>query len=243
MAMNRKCPRCGCDVIEGKNGYGCSGYKEGCKFIIWKRAKSGMMSKTKITKGLVKKLLKSEWIDEERNGELTGRKRTVNEVHIKRLYSEKKDVKYTGDVYLTDEGKDSEYGASFGLARVTDDGPEILGKCPRCGKDVIEINLGYGCTGFKDGCKFTIWKNSKQKFLADVTFTKTDAKRFLAGKPTRKSKLTDKKGNKFSAEIVMDERPDNPFGPAFRVVEGTIEVKDGDPSIIKIDTVIYYMNP
>ncbi len=32
-------------------------------------------------------------------------------------------------------------------------------------------------------------------------------------------------------------RPDNPFGPAFRVVEGTIEVKEGDLSAIKIDTV------
>ena len=35
----------------------------------------------------------------------------------------------------------------------------------------------------------------------------------------------------------MDERPDNLFGPAFRILEGTIEVKDGDPNDIKIDTV------
>ena len=225
------------NIIEGKNAYGCSNWKDGCKFTIWKKAKSGMMSKTKVTKGVVRKLLKSEWVDEIKNGQTTGRKRTEAEVHIKRLYSEAKDKKYTGDVYLTDGGQGSEFGASFGLARITNDGPEVLGKCPRCGKDVIEIAQGYGCTGFKDGCKFTIWKNSKQKFLAGVTFTKTDAKRFLAGKPTHKSKLIDKKGNKFAADIIMDERPDNPFGPAFRVVEGTIEVKDGDPSLIKIDTV------
>ncbi|MCQ2553642.1 MAG: DNA topoisomerase [Clostridia bacterium] len=232
-----KCPRCGSDVIEGKFAYGCSGYKDGCKFVIWKKAKSGMMSKTKVTKGLVKKLLKSNWIDEERDGQLTGRKRTETEVHIKRLYSEAKDKKYTGDVYLTDEGNESQYGASFGLARFTNDGPEVLGKCPRCGEDVIEYDNMYGCTGFKHGCKFAIWKSQKQKFLADVSFTKTDAKRFLAGKTTKKSRLLDKKGQKFSAEILMDERADNPFGPAFRVVEGTIEVKDADPSIIKIDTV------
>lgn len=232
-----KCPRCGKDVIEGKYGYGCSGYKDGCNFVIWKRAKSGMMSKTKITKGLVRKLLKSEWTDEERDGKLTGRKRTIVEVHIKKLYSEKKDAKYTGDVYLADEGPDSKYGAVFGLARFTDDGPEVLGKCPRCGKDVIEGERGYSCTGFRDGCRFTIWKNSRQKFLAGVTFTKTDAKRFLKGQPTRKSKLVDKKGRKFAARVIMDERADNPYGPAFRVLEGTIEVKEGDPAEIKIDTV------
>ena len=237
-----KCPRCGSDVIEGKNGYGCSGYKDGCRFIIWKKSKSGMMSKTKVTKGLVKKLLAGGWTDEmikDENGieKPSGKKRTVTEVHIKRLYSESKDRKYTGDIYLTDDGPQSQYGAGFRLARITNDGPEVLGKCPRCGKDIIEIKNGYGCTGFKDGCKFTIWKNSKQKFLSGVSFTKTDAKRFLAGKPTRKSRLIDKKGNKFAAQIIMDETPDNPFGPAFRIVEGTIEVKDGDPAMIKVDTV------
>lgn len=232
-----KCPRCSRDVIEGKHGYGCSGYKDGCNFVIWKKAKSGMMSKVKITKGVVRKLLKSEWIDEQRDGQKTGRKRTATEVHIKKIYSEKKDTTYTGDVYLVDEGKGSQYGAVFGLARFTDDGPEILGQCPRCGKDVIEGERGYGCTGFRSGCRFTIWKNSKQKFLSGVTFTKTDAKRFLKGNPTRKSKLVDKKGNKFAAQIVMDERADNPYGPAFRILEGTIEVKDGDPKSIKIETV------
>ena len=231
-----KCPRCGKDVIEGKSGYGCSGYADGCRFIIWKKAKSGMMSKAKVTRGMVRKLLKSSWTDDVRDGEATGKKRTETVVHVRRLYSEAKDKIYTGDVFLSDDAA-SLFGASFGLAAVTNDGPEILGKCPRCGKDVIEGKMAYGCTGFKDGCRFAIWKNQKQKMLANVSFTKTDAKRFLAGKPSRKSRLVDKKGQKFAAELIMEETPDNPFGPVFRVVENTIEVKDGDPSLIKIDTV------
>lgn len=238
-----KCPRCGRDVIEGKNGYGCTGYTEGCRFIIWKKAKSGMMSKTKITKGVVRTFLKSEWIDEMRapgpgqEAVPTGKKRTAASVHIKRLYQAAKDRIYTGDVYLRDDGPGSEYGASFGLDRVTDDGPEVLGKCPRCGRDVVENAKNYGCTGFMEGCGFTIWKEQKQRFLAKVKFTKTDVKRFLAGRPTKKSRLIDRKGNEFKAQLIMDERPDNPYGPVFRVVEGTIEVKEGDPSSIKIDTV------
>ncbi|MED4609543.1 DNA topoisomerase III, partial [Paenibacillus validus] len=32
------CPRPGCGghIIRGKRGYGCSAYKSGCKFVIWK---------------------------------------------------------------------------------------------------------------------------------------------------------------------------------------------------------------
>ena len=30
------CPRCGKPIIEGKKGYGCSGWKEGCPFVLWR---------------------------------------------------------------------------------------------------------------------------------------------------------------------------------------------------------------
>lgn len=33
---------------------------------------------------------------------------------------------------------------------------QVVGKCPLCGKDVVRNKFGYGCTGYKDGCKFTI---------------------------------------------------------------------------------------
>ncbi len=240
-----KCPRCGKDVIEGKNGYGCTGYSDGCRFMIWKQAKGGMMSRTKVTKALVKTLLKSAWIDDPRAAGHTPegaapqdtRKRTEKTVHIKKLYSAAKDRTYSGDVYLADDGPGSKYGASFMLDKVTDDGPEVLGKCPRCGCDVTESKNGYGCTGFAKGCRFMIWKKQKQKMLSKIEFTKTDAKRFLAGKPTKKSHLLDSKGQEFKAELIMEETPDNPFGPVFRVVEGTIETKDTDPSQIRTDTV------
>lgn len=216
-----KCPRCGADIIEGKNGYGCSGYKEGCKFVIWKKAKSGMMSKSKVTRGAVKKLLKSDWIPDTAEGAPCGRRRTVETVRMRRLYSKAKDKTYVGDVFLYDDGPDSPYGASFGLAGFSDEGPESLGKCPRCGKDVIETQKAFSCSGFKEGCKFAIWKNSKMKLLTNVTFTKTDAKKFLAGKTVTKSKLMDKKGNTFKAELRMEEEEGNPYGPVYRVVEGT----------------------
>ena len=40
-------------------------------------------------------------------------------------------------------------------------GTESLGKCPICGNDVIETERAFGCTNWKNGCKYTIWKDDK----------------------------------------------------------------------------------
>ena len=41
-----------------------------------------------------------------------------------------------------------------------------LGDCPRCGRPVIEGNRGYGCSGWRDGCPFVLWKEYKGGTLA-----------------------------------------------------------------------------
>lgn len=56
------CPWCGKPIVEGKKGYGCSGYREGCTFTIWKEGQHGVYkvlaaSKKKLTEAMVKKLL------------------------------------------------------------------------------------------------------------------------------------------------------------------------------------------
>ncbi len=33
---------------------------------------------------------------------------------------------------------------------------EAVGTCPVCGKDILKMKWGYGCSGYKEGCKFTI---------------------------------------------------------------------------------------
>lgn len=40
----------------------------------------------------------------------------------------------------------------------TDDGfaGDVIGTCPVCGKTVVKGRYGYGCLGYKDGCKFRI---------------------------------------------------------------------------------------
>ena len=53
-------------------------------------------------------------------------------------------VRYTGDVIRSDD------------AAAVD--PARLGDCPRCGRPVIEGKRGYGCSGWRDGCPFVLWR-------------------------------------------------------------------------------------
>lgn len=51
------CPFCGKPVIEGKKGYGCSAWKEGCTFVLWKEQKSHLLSPSQVRQLLQRKFL------------------------------------------------------------------------------------------------------------------------------------------------------------------------------------------
>lgn len=88
---------------------------------------------------------------------------------------------------------------------------EVLGKCPLCGNGVIEGQKGFGCSNWKNGCKFVIWKNDK--FLAAMKKkpTKTMVKTLLKNGVVTVKGLTSKKGNKFNANMRYEKNADNEF--------------------------------
>jgi DNA topoisomerase-3 len=88
---------------------------------------------------------------------------------------------------------------------------EVLGKCPLCGHGIIEGQKGFGCSNWKNGCKFVIWKNDK--FLASMKKkpTKTMVKSLLKNGVALVKGLTSKKGNKFDAYLRYEKNPDNEY--------------------------------
>ncbi len=46
---------------------------------------------------------------------------------------------------------------------------KVLGSCPNCGGNILENSKGYFCTNWKQGCKFTIWKNGLETYSAAIT--------------------------------------------------------------------------
>lgn len=46
---------------------------------------------------------------------------------------------------------------------------DSVGKCPKCGKDIANRKTFYGCTGYKEGCKFSLPSEFLTKKLAKQT--------------------------------------------------------------------------
>ena len=79
-----KCPRCGCEVYEGKQGYFCSNHD--CRFSIWKDNKYLLSRKVKLSPKMVESLL------------------SKGKVSIKGMWSEQKQKSYDGILVLDDTG-------------------------------------------------------------------------------------------------------------------------------------------
>jgi DNA topoisomerase-3 len=56
---------------------------------------------------------------------------------------------------------------------------ESVGQCKECGADIVETTKGFSCSKWRDGCKFTLWKNDKILSKYGKTMTKTVAKALL----------------------------------------------------------------
>lgn len=80
-------------------------------------------------------------------------------------------------------------------------GTESIGKCPVCGNDIIEGEKGFGCTNWKNGCKYTIWKNDKFIESMGKKVTKEMVKLLLKNGKVGFRNLKSKKGTLFSAYL------------------------------------------
>lgn len=79
-----------------------------------------------------------------------------------------------------------------------------LGKCPICGGDVLENSKSYYCAGWKNGCKFTLWKNSLERY--GVPMTDKLVKELLTDKTVKKIPVIKAQtGEKCTADIIYNK--------------------------------------
>lgn len=134
------CPLCQSPVIRGRTGYGCSQWKTGCKFVL-----PGELWGLEITPVLAREIL----------------------IHKRTLTPHP----------ITDEGKplfahlhfDKKGRPAYETtapAQKAAAGAETLGPCPCCGGDVVVGKKAYGCSNWKAGCRFVVWKTMAQKEIA-----------------------------------------------------------------------------
>ncbi|EGP5318144.1 type IA DNA topoisomerase [Enterococcus faecium] len=77
----------------------------------------------------------------------------------------------------------------------------VMGTCPKCQNSVVDKGKFYGCSCYKDGCKFTLPKRWSQKAL-----TKKNVQDLLSKRETSLIKgFKSKKGSNFSAKLTLND--------------------------------------
>lgn len=75
-----------------------------------------------------------------------------------------------------------------------------IGVCPFCNKSVMSYPKSYSCEGWREGCKFSIWKT-----IAGAKISDTEAKNIMLKKKSRLIKtFKSKAGKPFSAFLLLN---------------------------------------
>jgi DNA topoisomerase-3 len=129
------CPLCQKPIIEGRKGYGCSAWKAGCSFVLWKQIYGVPVSR-------------------DMAGQLLQMSRTLNNYVIKN-----NDEVFNAQLTLNIHGETGfvkvELGQRGSQAAVAD--------CPLCNGKIIETAKSYSCSEWRNGCKAVIWKTIAHK--------------------------------------------------------------------------------
>jgi DNA topoisomerase-3 len=130
------CPLCHKPVIEGRKGYGCSGWKDGCQFVLWKQTYG-----VPITHDLASQLLQ------------LGRTLQAVAVHID-------DNVFNAQLTLNGQGETGHIKAADQSAPAE---RNAIAACPLCNGRIIETAKAYSCSEWRNGCKAVIWKTIAHK--------------------------------------------------------------------------------
>jgi len=90
-------------------------------------------------------------------------------------------------------------------------GVESIGVCPICGNPVVENEKSFGCTNWKNGCKYTIWKEDKYISSFGKSVSKEMVKLLLKNGKVGFRNLKSKNGNLFSAYFRYEENKETSY--------------------------------
>lgn len=77
---------------------------------------------------------------------------------------------------------------------------DVMGICPACGKNITRNKFGYGCVGYKEGCKFSVGN-----YICGKTIPVNTIKALLqTGKSPKLDGFVSKNGKSFSAALRIE---------------------------------------
>jgi DNA topoisomerase III len=231
------CPRCGRPVIEGKRGYGCSGWREGCPFVLWREYRGVTLTEDQVRELLQRRVLLRPLTIEgagdvilqlldsgvladvpvpagvpRKPGERSAQgkdgrtaRRAAGRGRAPRARKEKAADPPAAD---REEAKPRRSRSSSkkepGQSPAKPEagfGSVALGACPLCGSEVVEQEKSFGCSGWKQGCKFAIWKTIAGKAIG----VRTAQALLKKGRSPLLSGFQSKAGNRFDAYLKLED--------------------------------------
>jgi DNA topoisomerase III len=173
------CPRCGRPVIEGRRGFGCSGWHEGCPFVLWREYRGHALGDEQIRELLQRRVLLGPMtfgdpveviLTLTDSGALTeipvpsGRPQRPASSEGRKRVSRRRGPGTSQNERASSDGPGSSQGEQAPAKPAGG-----LGPCPFCGSEVVEQEKSYGCSSWRSGCKFAIWKTIAGKRISART--------------------------------------------------------------------------
>ena len=183
------CPKCKeGQVAESAKAYGCSRYREGCNFTIWKTVARKRLSEKQA------QLLMANGRTEKMQGFIS---KAGKKFAARLKFDEEFKV-----VFEFDEQPRNGSARSEGRPPPQKKPPEKIASltCPKCRQgQIIEGRRGFGCNRYREGCNFVVWKEMAGKKLTERQIQTLIAK----GKTGVIKGFKSKKGGKFDARLKL----------------------------------------
>lgn len=185
------CPLCKQgQMTENAKAYGCSRYREGCKFTIWK-----VVAGKKLTEAQVTALLSRGY-----TGRLKGFKSKAGKRFEASLVLDP-DFKVTFDFEKRTATREKTPEPESVAEAALEVDVKVL-TCPKCGQgQIIEGKRGRGCNRYREGCDFVVWNEIAGKKLTEKQVHTLIDK----GRTGTIKGFKSRAGNKFEARLRLDD--------------------------------------
>lgn len=165
------------------------------------QAKGKSLSCTKMGRDLVETFPVRELFDLEYTGKL---EKTLSDIE-KRKHTKQEFLEFVIDFVKTSV-EQIKQDQTFGhIENAQPMHTEPVGKCPECGADVMETEKAFGCSRWREGCKFAVWKNDSFITSLGKKVSFEMVKILLEHGKVGFRGCVSKKGNKFSAYFFYEK--------------------------------------
>ena len=199
--MFGKCPGCGAALLEGTRGYGCTKWKDGCEYVLWKEYLGHTIESAQARELLSRHIsLRPCTLHFDTGQSGTFALYLGASGKISHLSIPSKNVQATSKVPGSRVGRKERSTAATKSAFASAGATKSAFACPACQSEVIEREKSFSCSAWKSGCSFTMWKSIAGKSIS-ASMAQKLAKQ---GKTQVLKGFKSKAGKKFDARLKLE---------------------------------------